>query len=928
MKTRFLTATLVGIVAVTASFVAFAPTSGAATTWYAYPNGTSSSTTSCPLTSTTANQCSLGRALTNAVSGDTIELEQGDFSTVASNGSAPFAVGTSVTIEADPNNTAPVYLDGANTTSVVTVASGVTATIAGVTIENGYSAVGTSGGGITNSGTLTLGDTTLQANTAQFGAGGVLNHGTLTVPSSTFLNNVAGSSGGAVLNYGTFTTEDSTYVGNSAASGGGVLYNSSSASVSTVTSSTIVAAAGQFNGVLTTGNGSLTEAGDVITGACVLGTVTDDGYNVVASTTCDSGAASDVVDSSLTSQLAAAANNGGPTETVALGAGNPAIGSIPNGTAVGTSVVFTLCAVIDQRGVASPAGASCDAGAAQLTVWAATVTGSQVYGGSPSFASTTIAPTGTTVAGSPSCTTADGGMVSISSTTSAGTYTIDGSSCSGLTLSGSSAVYYAVGYSGSTFVVNKASAIVQVSGSQAYGGSPNFTYTTSPAGVSVTSLACTTVNGGTTIAPTLSVASYTIDGSSCSSSANPDYTLSFTGVSNGFVVATESVTVNVTGSETYGSTPRFSYTTVPTGVSVNGLACSTVDDGEAIESNPALPGGSYTIDASSCGVSGYPNYAFTFTGGSFTVTPSAPQAPALEPPTPGSDRATLSWEVTSDGGSSLTGFDVFEGTSSGAEAATPVAVAPANVAFGHIETFTVTGLTNGTKYYFEVAAVNSVGTSSTSVEYSVTPGTVPSAPSGLVATPSGTTSISLAWSPPSNDGGWAIDGYNVFRSTSSSGPFVSVGGPEADELIDTGGLKPSTTYYYEVKASNGLGEGVASTEASATTEGDDVLSAHSLERERDRTVRCERWAKGQRLRIGFHAVDAHLLRKSRRVVHHVRHADPYGRCRPVRPLGSSRFGRGPKWLHDECLAVRVRRQVQLPARRCHACPAPARHDRR
>ena len=59
-----------------------------------------------------------------------------------------------------------------------------------------------------------------------------------------------------------------------------------------------------------------------------------------------------------------------------------------------------------------------------------TVTGSQTYGGTPSFNATYTAPTdGSTVSGTVTCTTVNGGTPISSTLTAGGTYTIDGSSC-------------------------------------------------------------------------------------------------------------------------------------------------------------------------------------------------------------------------------------------------------------------------------------------------------------------------------------------------------------------------------------------------------------------------------------------------------------------------------------------------------------------
>jgi len=92
----------------------------------------------------------------------------------------------------------------------------------------------------------------------------------------------------------------------------------------------------------------------------------------------------------------------------------------------------------------------------------------------------------------------------------------------------------------------------------------------------------------------------------------------------------------------------------------------------------------------------------------------------------------LSWTAPSpDGGSAITGYDVYECTTSGGESQTPVNTSPITGT-----SYTVTGLTNGTTYYFTVVAIGAVGNSPAANEASATPApTVPSAPTGLTAAP-------------------------------------------------------------------------------------------------------------------------------------------------------------------------------------------------
>jgi autotransporter-associated beta strand protein len=90
--------------------------------------------------------------------------------------------------------------------------------------------------------------------------------------------------------------------------------------------------------------------------------------------------------------------------------------------------------------------------------------------------------------------------------------------------------------------------------------------------------------------------------------------------------------------------------------------------------------------------------------------------------------------------------------------------------------------------------------------------TLPSAPTGLTATPSGTSAV-LAWSALSG-----ATSYQVKQGTSASGPFTVIGSP-ATNSFTTASLTSGTTYYFVVSAVNSVGEGANSASASCVIGG-------------------------------------------------------------------------------------------------------------
>jgi len=124
------------------------------------------------------------------------------------------------------------------------------------------------------------------------------------------------------------------------------------------------------------------------------------------------------------------------------------------------------------------------------------------------------------------------------------------------------------------------------------------------------------------------------------------------------------------------------------------------------------------------------------------------------------------------------------------------------------ETYNMTGLMNGTAYYFIVKAGNAGGLSEASNEASATPGTFPDAPTNVTAV-AGNGRATVSFTHSANDGGYAITSYEV---TDSSGGIVRSG---SSSPIMVTGLTPGISYTFTVKAINEVGESMASAASNA-----------------------------------------------------------------------------------------------------------------
>ncbi|HET7337831.1 MAG TPA: fibronectin type III domain-containing protein, partial [Candidatus Nitrosotalea sp.] len=207
------------------------------------------------------------------------------------------------------------------------------------------------------------------------------------------------------------------------------------------------------------------------------------------------------------------------------------------------------------------------------------------------------------------------------------------------------------------------------------------------------------------------------------------------------------------------------------------------------------------------------------------VVITSPQPPTgLTATATSSSQIDLSWNAPgSDGGSAITGYKIERSINGGTFSILVANTADAATAYSD------TGLTSNTNYTYRISAINSVGTSSPSNTASATTPvtiTAPQPPTGLAATAISSSQINLSWSAPANNGGSAITGYKIERSTDSGSTWSTISpntGSTTTTFSDTS-LAQNTAYTYQVSAINSVGTSSPSDTATATT----FVQVHSI----------------------------------------------------------------------------------------------------
>jgi hypothetical protein len=231
-----------------------------ASTWYVDGvngddiNDCKSRTTAC---------ATIGHAISLSASGDSVMIAA---ATYQENFSIPFS------LQLTGAKAATTIIDGGYNADVV-VALSTTAQVGltNLTIRKGS---GSHGGGVLNSGTMTIASSIISANVAGAG-GGIYNSGTLTIATSTITGNFAAgtysSAGGGIYNLGSLTINNSTLSKNSGTPNfvyGGAILNSGTLTInnSTLNGNSASGSTGGAGGAIDTSAGTVMITNSTITG--------------------------------------------------------------------------------------------------------------------------------------------------------------------------------------------------------------------------------------------------------------------------------------------------------------------------------------------------------------------------------------------------------------------------------------------------------------------------------------------------------------------------------------------------------------------------------------------------------------------------------------------------------------------------------------
>ena len=242
----------------------------------------------------------------------------------------------------------------------------------------------------------------------------------------------------------------------------------------------------------------------------------------------------------------------------------------------------------------------------------------------------------------------------------------------------------------------------------------------------------------------------------------------------------------------------------------------------------------FTVTATNSGTNSASNTSVA-SAASNSVTPgTVPDAPTISSVVQGNNLITLNWTTGgSNGGYNVTGYKILAITTTPTTTTYPSTdsthISSTTIATGTISTVsnpivtTITGLTLGTSYTFQVVATNAIGdsaasTASSSVTFAL------DGPIITSATVLSSTSVSLLWTTPSN----SITSYTITEtgsksftigSTNSTSGAITITSNIAASTSVTNtviNLIVGTTYNFTVKTTNAAGTSPVSSFAAVT----------------------------------------------------------------------------------------------------------------
>ena len=201
------------------------------------------------------------------------------------------------------------------------------------------------------------------------------------------------------------------------------------------------------------------------------------------------------------------------------------------------------------------------------------------------------------------------------------------------------------------------------------------------------------------------------------------------------------------------------------------------------------------------------------------ATPVGAPPPGTMMAEAGNAQVDLSWSSGGSGGSDITGWEYRQKDSNGYGAWMAIADSDANTT-----SHTVTDLSNGIAYTFQVRAVNKLGKGDAFESAAVTPSTVPPQPASVTAA-RGNGQVDLSWEagdsgePGDADfaaatTGWA---YRMKAGEGDYGDWMDIADSDGDTTsTNVGDLANGTAYVFQVRAMNVMGDGEATTSNAVT----------------------------------------------------------------------------------------------------------------